>query len=374
MPVASGGGPPSIDAKEQRVTQQTLIDTTRWMVTFLCPLVFALASTGTWAADVEAVKRLSSEGRWNEVLAATEGRPQGGSADAQVMFLRAVALARVGRTDDAIRTYQSLLVVQPDAPEAHNNMAVLLAQKGDVAKARQHFERAVEMRPDYGTALENLADVYTRLAEVTRSKARGVPLSVPTTVTTVGAAQAGSEPGSGPGLPATANSVKVAPKNVSLVTGAPRGGAAPASGNSEAAVRAPAASSAGSSPVGAVATGTPIAPTEDQRAAASMIAEWAAAWSAKDVGRYLSFYSANFKPTSGITRQTWEAQRRKRIEDKGAISVTPMDVEVMTTQGRTEATFRQLYRAGPLYSSEKKRMVLVKEGTRWLIAAEDRLR
>jgi ketosteroid isomerase-like protein len=369
------------------VTQQTSVSATSWPIASAVALILSLIGAGALAADIDAIKRLSSEGRWNEVVAATEGRPQSNGADAQTMFLRAVALARLGRADDAIRTYQSLLVVQPDAPEAHNNMAVLLAQKGDIAKARQHFERAVEMRPDYGTALENLADVYTRLGEVTRAKARGVPLSAPTVVTAANAAAAGTgaPAGSGTSPPTSTDAGRATPRNASPAASATKNTSAPVAGGSEVAARSSAphasstsnesnASTASNASTVTNAVGSANGATDDHRAAASMIADWAAAWSAKDVGRYLSFYSATFKPASGASRQAWEAQRRQRIEDKGAISVTPVDVQVTTNQGKAEATFKQLYRAGALNSSEKKRLLLVKEGTRWLIAAEDRSR
>ncbi len=55
-------------------------------------------------------------------------------------------------------------------PEPRNNLAVLYAQKGEYALARDELERAIQTAPDYAVAHENLGDVYARLAEVEYEK------------------------------------------------------------------------------------------------------------------------------------------------------------------------------------------------------------
>ena len=54
----------------------------------------------------------------------------------------------------------------PELPEPRNNLAVLYAQQGDYALARDELERAIQTAPDYAVAHENLGDVYARMAEV----------------------------------------------------------------------------------------------------------------------------------------------------------------------------------------------------------------
>jgi Tfp pilus assembly protein PilF len=63
-----------------------------------------------------------------------------------------------------------LLADFPELPETRNNLAVLYAQKGEYALARDELERAVQAAPDYAVAHENLGDVYERLAEVEYEK------------------------------------------------------------------------------------------------------------------------------------------------------------------------------------------------------------
>ena len=59
----------------------------------------------------------------------------------------------------------------PELPEPHNNLAVLYAQKGEYALARDELEAAISAAPDYVVAYENLGDIYARLAAVNYEKA-----------------------------------------------------------------------------------------------------------------------------------------------------------------------------------------------------------
>ena len=71
-----------------------------------------------------------------------------------------------GKTDDAMAIFQAVIADYPELPEPRNNLAVLYAQKGEYAQARDELERAIQTAPDYAVAHENLGDVYARLAEV----------------------------------------------------------------------------------------------------------------------------------------------------------------------------------------------------------------
>ncbi len=84
----------------------------------------------------------------------------------QARFLKGIALTDQGRTEEAIAQFRALLADFPELPEVRNNLAVLYAQKGEYALARDELERAVQTAPDYAVAHENLGDVYARLAQV----------------------------------------------------------------------------------------------------------------------------------------------------------------------------------------------------------------
>lgn len=94
--------------------------------------------------------------------ALTAERPR----EPQARFMKGLALADQGRRDEAILIFRAVLADFPELPEPRNNLAVLYAQQGEYALARDELERAIQTAPDYAVAHENLGDVYARLAEV----------------------------------------------------------------------------------------------------------------------------------------------------------------------------------------------------------------
>jgi tetratricopeptide (TPR) repeat protein len=84
--------------------------------------------------------------------------------DAQLQFLRGVALADLKKTDSAIQIFTGLTQDFPELPEPYNNLAVLYATEGDLDKAKGALEAAIKALPNYALAHENLGDLYLQLA------------------------------------------------------------------------------------------------------------------------------------------------------------------------------------------------------------------
>ncbi len=84
--------------------------------------------------------------------------------DAELKFYHALALARTGKTDDALNEFRDLAEQYPDHPEIHNNMAVLYALEGDYEQARAALEAALGTNEVYATAHKNLGDIYSAQA------------------------------------------------------------------------------------------------------------------------------------------------------------------------------------------------------------------
>jgi hypothetical protein len=121
--------------------------------------------------------------------------------------------------------------------------------------------------------------------------------------------------------------------------------------------------------------GAPDKPVNERQAAAlaqleRASANWAAAWSKKDVSTYLAFYAKTFQPPSGLSRSEWEKQRHDRLNRPGPIKVTIEELKVAPDGDGWRVTFRQHYRATGLESTATKSMRWVQEGGRWLIQAE----
>jgi tetratricopeptide (TPR) repeat protein len=82
----------------------------------------------------------------------------------QARFLKGIAQSESGATAAASETFRALTEDYPELPEPYNNLAVLLAQKGDYVGARAALESAIAASPDWAIAHENLGDLYARLA------------------------------------------------------------------------------------------------------------------------------------------------------------------------------------------------------------------
>ena len=113
----------------------------------------------------------------------------------------------------------------------------------------------------------------------------------------------------------------------------------------------------------------PVADNSDD--VLKVVNEWAAAWSSKNVKRYLDFYMEDFKTPDGESRSAWEAQRSERIRNPRFIhvSISSPKVEFMD-DSHASVSFKQSYRASHLKNFTGKTLVLVKAGSRWLIQEE----
>lgn len=82
----------------------------------------------------------------------------------QARFLKGVVESELGHADAAMTIFRDLIADYPELPEPYNNLAVLLAQKGEYESARVALETAVRTAPNWAVARENLGDIYARLA------------------------------------------------------------------------------------------------------------------------------------------------------------------------------------------------------------------
>lgn len=108
--------------------------------------------------------------------------------------------------------------------------------------------------------------------------------------------------------------------------------------------------------------------------ASQTLVNWSAAWSAQDVQGYLSFYSDEFTPSSGLSRKNWVEQRYDRIENKESIEVFIDNVEIEQADSMSmKVIFDQFYRSESYSDQSKKIVELKQEGDRWRILSEQSL-
>lgn len=271
--------------------------------------VAAAASVYAASPAVEEAQALFSQGEADRALKRLEIHLAGSPQDAEGRFLRGLILVRLGRTEEAMRTFADLTRDYPQLPEPYNNLAVLYAQQGDYEKARDALEAALATHPSYGTAHENLGDIYAALAGAAYNRALMLD-------------QNNQSARHKLNLISQLNSLQGGPANQA---------------------RAP----AGAGPSAAAA---PASAAEADGAAAAVQA-WASAWSGKDADTYLAFYGPDFQPEAGLAREEWERQRRDRIARPNRINVRVVEPQVQRDGELLRVSFRQEYESDLLSNS-----------------------
>ncbi len=322
----------------------------------------------TRADDIQDANKLFKQGQHSQALEKVNGVLAAKPKDAQARFLKGLILTEQGKTAEAIKAFSSLTEDYPELPEPYNNLAVLYASQGQYDKARTALEMAIRTHPSYATAHENLGDIYAKMASQAYDRALQLDRSNTTTQTKLAMIQDLFAGGArGKAAPARSNP---APAKVAE-------GAAPAG---EAASKPESAKSEPAAP--AAAKPAPVAEKSPEPAPApktnnnggevlKTVNAWAAAWSAKDVNKYLSFYAKDFKVPGGESRAAWEAARRDRISKPKSIEVGISGATVnFSDASHATVRFQQSYRASHLKSSGSKTLLMVKSGGNWLIQEE----
>ena len=332
---------------------------------FASALLF-IASQAVYADDVQDANKLFKQGQHSQALDKVNGVLSNKPKDAQARFLKGLILTEQGKTGDAIKIFSALTEDYPELPEPYNNLAVLYASQGQYDKAKQSLEMAIRTHPSYATAHENLGDIYAKMASQAYDRALQLDRSNTTTKTKLSMIQ---------DLFSTSIRAKnLAPgKVVADAGGANKPQAAPVPA---AASTAPVAvANTPEPPTPAAKPKTPEKPAAPAAADSSEVLKavnaWAAAWSAKDVKKYLSFYAADFKTPDGEKRADWEAMRKERISKPKSIHVEISNAAVSFSDStHASVKFRQSYQAKHLKTSGSKTLLMVKSGGNWLIREE----
>jgi tetratricopeptide (TPR) repeat protein len=262
--------------------------------------------------------------------------------DAQARFLKGLILADQGKTNDAITVFTALTEDYPELPEPYNNLAVLYASQSKYEAAKNALEMAIRTHPSYATAHENLGDIYAKMASLAYDKA--LALDNKNTAAQTKLALIQDMIGGPPRKPAVT-------KPAATIAARPTA-AAPTPAKPEPAKPAPATAGA---PASAAIEAT--------------IARWAQAWSARDVDAYLATYASDFA-ASGMTRASWEAQRRSRITAPKSIEVKISDLKIEQQGDTASVSFRQVYRSDRLTSTVSKTLKLALKNGEWRIVGE----
>jgi ketosteroid isomerase-like protein len=112
------------------------------------------------------------------------------------------------------------------------------------------------------------------------------------------------------------------------------------------------------------------APGRERDEVLAAVNDWADAWSAQDMKRYLGHYAADFETPKGEPRKTWAEERTSRIVGKGRISVKVDAPQVSISGGTATVKFRQVYSSDQLQADSRKILVLTRQPGGWQIRQE----
>ncbi|MDD2914720.1 MAG: tetratricopeptide repeat protein [Gallionella sp.] len=314
------------------------------------------ASPAVHADAIQDANKLFKQGQHNQAMDKVNDILSNKPKDASARFLKGLILTEQGKTAEAIKAFTALTADYPELPEPYNNLAVLYASQGQYDKAKQSLEMAIRTHPSYSTAHENLGDIYAKMASQAYDRALQLDRSNTTTKTKLAMIQDLFSSSARAKMPAS-NKPQAVPAAPVVVAAAPAAAPAPV-------VTAPAAKP--------VAPEKPAVPAADNSGEVmKAVNAWAAAWSAKDVKKYLSFYAADFKTPSGEKRANWEAERKERISKPKSIQVGISKPTVsFSDSSHATVKFRQSYQATHLKTSGNKTLQMVKSGGNWLIREE----
>lgn len=134
-------------------------------------LLVALCISSAYADETPDIHRLMQAGQYAEALKKTNAVLAKHPDDAQLRFIKGLILAEQNKSAEAIVIFTKLTEDFPDLPEPYNNLAVLYAARGEYDKARATLDLAIRTNPVYATALQNLGDVYAKMASQAYDKA-----------------------------------------------------------------------------------------------------------------------------------------------------------------------------------------------------------
>jgi tetratricopeptide (TPR) repeat protein len=342
-------------------------------------IAIAASAVAAPADDLRDAQKLYSQGKLQPALEKVDAFLKAQPKDPQGRFLKGLVLTEQKKTQEAIQVFTGLTEDYPELPEPYNNLAVLYASQGNYEKAKSALELAIHTHPAYATAHENLGDIYAELAS--RAYDRALQLDKNNTSAQVklamvkdlfSAQKVASRAQAAKEQPAAASAPQAkgeAPKAEPPKAEPPK--AEPA--KSEPAKPAPARTETPQprkEPAQAGAAPTPSAGDEVKSQVAAAVADWARAWSAKDVKGYLAHYAPDFEVPGGESRAAWEKQRAERIERPKSIAVEAKILSAQVSGNEATVKIRQSYRSDTLKTNSTKTLKLEKSGDRWLIKQE----
>ena len=343
-------------------------------------LILCLWITPAWAADntdksLEQAKQAMQAGRYAQALEALESLVKKEKNNYEAWFLFGVAQVHEQKDHQAIEAFRHVIELRPNLAEPHNNLAAVYNNLGDTQAAIRELETALEKRPNYTVAEENLADLHIKLAlkyyrdslkhgansAIEQRYARLLRVRNPAADTqdTAPTQQAKKEAD----VPV---SQQPTPKPIAKK---------PTATNPTKAVKQPV-----QMPKPYIAKAQPadetmssIAEDKSITGVLDALEAWRKAWSAKNLDAYFNAYAKDFKPDARFDSiAAWQAYKKRVIQNKTFIDVQFEKVEVDIPASRDIARIHVLqhFRSNSYKGDDQKIITMKYTPQGWKITAE----
>jgi Flp pilus assembly protein TadD len=120
---------------------------------------------------VQLRKRLYGQAVDNLKLALRKAQAEKAPDEARALIENAYgfALAAESKFPEAIRHYRSALQIKPDYPVALNNLAFALGKLGEPQEARDAYARVLDLEPANSTARKGIKTMERRVGDPTKA-------------------------------------------------------------------------------------------------------------------------------------------------------------------------------------------------------------
>lgn len=105
-------------------------------------------------------------GRYHEALTSFRLAQRGRPKDLAVQQQIAIAYTRIGMTDEAMKTYRSVLAEDPSATGAHYGLAFLELREGRPGQAAEHLREFLAAPPEEAEAVRHVEHARATLARL----------------------------------------------------------------------------------------------------------------------------------------------------------------------------------------------------------------
>ena len=129
-------------------------------------------NTACLADPHEAVLKLLRQDLTEQAFVMVNAYLQDNPQDPQMRFWQGNLWVKKGSPKTASEVFLRLTQDYPELSEPYNNLGILQFQAGDYLSAKNSFESALKVQPDFANAMENLGDTYLLLSRSTLGQAK----------------------------------------------------------------------------------------------------------------------------------------------------------------------------------------------------------